>query len=177
MYLQTQKKNVDGCVLLTWRISQKKKKKEVEVDISKQECWDRTEILWKSPELTIAVYQNYNSCNVEKPYLVLFLSFCIVLNKVFSKTESSWYIICLIHASLPAGRFFFSKCDEIWVEYEVLQKRNSHLFCPIKLMVLPITEGFVLKETYSCCNTATSLLVCACTAAVVNAQLFQKVSD
>ena len=39
-------------------------------------------------------------------------------------------------------------------------------------MVLSATEGFVSKKhTLTCCNAGTSLLVCAGTAAAVNAQL------
>ena len=39
-------------------------------------------------------------------------------------------------------------------------------------MVLPVTEGLVSKKcTLTCCNTGTSLLVCAGTAAAVNAEL------
>lgn len=123
-------------------LKNQQKKKKVEVNISKQELWDRTETLWKSPELTIAVYQNYDitSFNVQKPYLALFISLCIVLNKMSSKTESSSYIICLIHASLPAGRFFFffffslqlwwrEKYELIWVEQKFYKKEMACFLC------------------------------------------------
>ena len=57
-------------------------------------------------------------------------------------------------------------------EYYFLVKRNKHLFCLIKLMVLPRREGLMPKEsTLSWCNSGRSLLVCAGTAATVNPQI------
>lgn len=67
---------------------------------------------------------------------------------------------------------FFEVVMKKNMEYYFLVKRNKHLFCLIKLMVLPRTEGLMSKEsTLSCCNSGRLLLVCAGTTATVNPQI------
>lgn len=45
-YLEMWKKIVHGCMVAD--LKNQPNNKEAKMDISKQECWDRTDILWKS---------------------------------------------------------------------------------------------------------------------------------
>lgn len=66
---------------------------------------------------------------------------------------------------------FFEVAMKKNMEY-YLVKRNKHLFCLTKLMILPRTEGLMSKEsTLSCCNSGRLSLVCAGTTAIVNPQI------